>query len=259
MTTRDDSIHESGTSRQRVCIVDDDDSFRLSLHRLLRAYGFQTESYRCAGEYLLADHADRPSCILLDMFMPGPSGLDLFKALASRGTSPPVIFVTASHDVAATVQALKAGAAGFLTKPVDCEKLLDTVRSAIALDIHRRAARVENQRLRDRYARLTQYERRVFAGLINGMLNKQLAADLGICERSIKSHRSRLMRKMNVASLADLIRSAKLLDLPEYRGATTLRRAQSERQEAAEQQCDRSRTAELAPITNCPLPSSHAA
>jgi FixJ family two-component response regulator len=215
----------SAQLKRRVCIVDDDDSYRLSIHRLLQACGFQVSSYRCAGEYLLADHFDVPSCVIMDMCMPGPSGLELFGALTARGTAPPVIFVTAFNDVSATVQALKCGAAGFLTKPVDREQLVASIHAALALDIQRRAARRERTALQDRYDQLNAAERTVFAGVVSGRLNKQLAVTLGICERSIKAYRSRVIRKMGVSSLADLIRTAKLLGLPEYQNASAHRYA----------------------------------
>ncbi|HVF17311.1 MAG TPA: response regulator [Steroidobacteraceae bacterium] len=217
MTTRSEAIRGCGGPEHRVCIVDDDDGYRLSIHRLLQACGFRPESYRCAGEYLLAEHRDVPSCILLDMCMPGPTGLELFSALAARGTAPPVIFVTASNDVTATVHAMKSGAVGFLTKPVERERLVETVHHAVALDVSRRAARDEVEQLRDRYLRLSECERIVFAGVISGKLNKQLAVTLGICERSIKSYRARVLQKLGVSSIADLVRTAKRLDLPEYR------------------------------------------
>jgi FixJ family two-component response regulator len=200
----------------RIYVVDDDDSFRTSVIRLLSVSGLEAVGFRCAGEYLLAEHPECPSCIVLDMCMPGPTGLELLDALALRSNSPPVIFVTAFSDVAATVHALKSGAVDFLTKPVDREKLLKSVRSAIALDAERRAARSEMQQLNERYVQLTDCERNVFAGVVNGKLNKQLAVTLGICERSIKSYRSRVMRKMHVSSLAGLVKTAKLLNVPEY-------------------------------------------
>jgi FixJ family two-component response regulator len=196
----------------RVFIIDDDDSFRTSLLRLLQCSDVVATGYRCAGEYLLAQLPDCPSCIVLDMCMPGPSGLELLDALASRQCSPPVIFVTAFGDVPATVHAIKAGAIDFLTKPVKAERLLGSIRIALALDANRRAARNEVQEVRDRYLQLTACERDVFLGVVNGRLNKQLAVSLGICERSIKYYRSRVMRKMRVASLAGLVRTAKLLD-----------------------------------------------
>jgi FixJ family two-component response regulator len=150
------------------------------------------------------------------MCMPGPSGLELLDSLATQADSPPVIFVTAYSDVPATVHAMKAGATDFLTKPIDSERLMRAIRAALSLDANRRAARSEMQELQERYVQLTDCERDVFVGVVNGKLNKQLAVTLGICERSIKSYRSRVMRKMHVSSLAALVRTAKLLDVPAH-------------------------------------------
>jgi FixJ family two-component response regulator len=197
----------------RVYIVDDDDSFRTSLTRLLEVYGLSTVACRCVGEYLITDRPDCASCIVLDVFMPGPSGLQLIDALAKQDSAPPVVFVTACGDVPATVQAMKAGAVDFLTKPLDMGQLLRSVRRAIALDAARRASRHEKQQVHDCYIQLTPFERDVFVGVVSGKLNKQLAVRLGICERSIKSYRSRVMQKMQVSSLAGLVRTAKVLDL----------------------------------------------
>ena len=195
----------------RVHVVDDDDAFRTSIVRLLQYSGISAVGYRCAGEYLLGDHPDCASCVVLDMCMPGPSGLELLDSFAARPNSSPVIFVTAFSDVPATVHAIKAGAVDFLTKPVDSARLMQSICSALALDAERRIARREMQQLQERFVQLTECERNVFVGVVNGKLNKQLAVTLGICERSIKSYRSRVMRKMSVSSLAALVRSAKLL------------------------------------------------
>jgi FixJ family two-component response regulator len=203
-------------STHRVYIVDDDDSFRSSVLRLLAVSGLNGVGYRCAGEYLLARHDDCPTCLVLDMCMPGPSGLDLLDALALRDSAPPVILVTAFSDIPATVHAMKSGAVDFLAKPVDKEHLLRSVHNALDLDARRRAIRQETQLVHERYVRLTACERDVFTGVVNGKLNKQLAATLGICERSIKSYRSRVMRKMQASSLAGLVRTAKLLGVAEH-------------------------------------------
>jgi FixJ family two-component response regulator len=168
--------------------------------------------YSCAGEFLLADTPEEPGCILLDMSMPGPSGLDLLNALAARNASLPVIVVTSMVDVSTSVRALQCGAIDYLTKPVQTEALLQSVHDAIALDTQRRAIRSRIGEARQRYARLTRRERSVFHGIVAGKLNKQIAADLGTCERTIKAHRARVMTKLRVNSLADLVRSAMLLD-----------------------------------------------
>jgi FixJ family two-component response regulator len=194
-----------------VYIVDDDDAFRTGLARVLNVSGLKTVGYRCAGEYLLNERSDSPSCILLDVFMPGPSGIDLLNALATRESSPPVIFITACSDVSTTVHALKSGAVDFLTKPIAMEQLLTCVRNAISLDIRRREQRAEISELRSRYASLTSLEERVFIGIVNGRLNKQLAVALDTCERTIKRHRARVMQKMQVSSLAELVKIARRL------------------------------------------------
>ncbi len=203
------------TEACRVHVVDDDDSFRTGLTRVLSAAGLQTVGYRCAGEFLLSDAATHHGCIVLDICMPGPSGLELLDALAARESSPPVIFVTGSTDVPTSVHAMKSGAFGFLTKPVRAQALLDAVHSAIAIDAQRRQTRQEVRLLKERYALLSDRERAVFLGVVRGALNKQLAVELNICERTIKTHRARMLDKMQLSSLADLVRAARLLGIPD--------------------------------------------
>lgn len=195
----------------KVCIVDDDDGFRNGLVRALGASGVSAIGYRCAGEYLLAAPTRVHSCMVLDMWMPGPSGMELLHALSARETSPPVIFVTACSEVPTSVQAMKYGAVDFLLKPIILSTLLRSVRRAIALDACRRAARTELQQIQARYASLNEPERKVFAGVVAGRLNKQLAAALDTCERTVKTYRATMMRKMQAASLVDLVRAARKL------------------------------------------------
>ena len=204
-------MDETHDDASRVYIVDDDDGFRTSLARVLRAAGLASTGYRSAGEYLLAERVDGPSCIVLDLCMPGPSGLELLDALSQRESSPPVILVTAYGDVPASVHAIKSGAVDFLTKPVTAVRLLEAVHTALAIDRERRAARHEVRELRDRYTTLISIERAVFNGVVNGRLNKQMAADLDTCERTVKAYRARVMSKLQVRSLADLVRAAKML------------------------------------------------
>lgn len=199
------------TDRYTIHVVDDDDGFRNSMLRLLSASGWQAVGHRCAGEFLLADNTDQPCCILLDMCMPGPSGLDLLNALTARDAAPPVIFVTCMVDVPTSVHALRSGAVDYLTKPVQTEALLHSVRSAIALDIERRAVRSQINDARQRYDRLSRRERTVFHGVVAGKLNKQIAGELGTCERTIKAHRARVLAKFEANSLVSLVRSAALL------------------------------------------------
>jgi FixJ family two-component response regulator len=194
-----------------IAVIDDDDSFRPAVVRMLEVCGRPAVGYRCAGEFLLSDGLNNTSCIILDMCMPGLSGLDFLDSMLHRSTAPPIVFVTGFGDVQTTVRAIKAGAVDFLTKPIDRERLLRAVDRAVAMDQQRRRAWRELQDLRARYAQLTPSERAVFAGVVSGQLNKQLAGALGVCERSIKSCRARVMRKLNALSLASLVKCAKLL------------------------------------------------
>lgn len=203
----------SDSDPSRVHVVDDDDGFRTGLTRVLNASGLRAVGYRCAGEFLLSDAAATPGCVVLDVSMPGPSGVELLDALATRESAPPVIFVTGCADVSISVHAMKSGAVDFLTKPVNAGILINAVRNAIQLDTERRAAQHERQQLRERYTTLSARERSVFVGVVHGALNKQLAVELDTCERTIKTHRARMMEKLHAASLADLVKAAKLLGL----------------------------------------------
>jgi FixJ family two-component response regulator len=197
-----------------VHVVDDDAGMRTGLCRLLEAAGYEARAYASAGAFLLADPADAPGCVLLDLRMPGPSGLELQQALAKRGDPLPVIFLTGHGDVASSVRALKAGASDFLTKPVDSKTLLTAVESAIAADASRRAERGEQRALRALYETLTAREREVLAHVVAGKLNKQIASDIGVAERTVKAHRAQVMQKMRMGSLAELVRVASRLGLP---------------------------------------------
>ena len=208
------------TEGYKVHVVDDDDSFRTSLTRVLNASGLRAVGYRCAGEFLLSDAATTPGCVVLDVCMPGPSGVELLDALATRESAPPVIFVTGCTDVSTSVHAMKAGAVDFLTKPIHTETLLHSVRQAITLDIQRRAAQRESRELRERHDSLTERERAVFTGVVRGALNKQLAVELDTCERTIKTHRARMMTKLQAVSLAELVRAAKLLGISDAQEAS---------------------------------------
>ena len=192
-----------------VHVVDDDNSMRTAVMRLLQAAGYQARGYPSAGEFLLgrAD-GDAPGCVVLDVRMPGPSGLELQEALARFDVLIPIVFLTGHGDIAMSVHAMKAGAVDFLTKPVSREALLGAVRSAIARDAETRAAREGSRALRVRYESLTPREREVFTGVVAGRLNKQIAADLGTAERTIKAHRAQVMEKMQVGSVAELVHAA---------------------------------------------------
>jgi FixJ family two-component response regulator len=191
-----------------VHVVDDDDSLRRALARLLRAAGFEVRDYASAGAFLLARPPEAPGCLVLDVRMPGPSGLELQAGLARDASPLPVVFLSGHGDVATSVQAMKAGAVDFLTKPVDREALLGAVRRALSRDADERATRARRSALRARYAALTAREREVLAGVVAGRLNKQIAADLGTAERTVKAHRAQVMEKMQVASVAELVHVA---------------------------------------------------
>jgi len=194
-----------------VHVVDDDESMRLALARLLRAEGYEVHSYETAGHFLLAPPEDRPGCVLLDLHMPGPSGLDLQQALQQRPVALPVVFLTGRGDIAASVRAMKAGAVDFLTKPVEPHALLTAVDTALARDRARRGSREQVRLVESRFARLSDRERSVFDQVVEGRLNKQIGDTLGISERTVKMHRAQVMAKMEVASIAELVRLAEIL------------------------------------------------
>jgi RNA polymerase sigma factor (sigma-70 family) len=198
-----------------VYIVDDDHSLRTAVSRLLRAAGFTVRDFACGPEFLAAARDDVPSCLLMDVRMPGPSGLDLQRSLNAEEESPPIVFLTGHGDVAMGVHAMKAGAVDFLTKPVRREPLLKAVRDALARDEERRTSRERRRKLNARYETLTPREREVLVHVVAGRLNKQIAADLGTSERTVKAHRAQVMSKMRVGSLADLVRAAQQLGLGE--------------------------------------------
>lgn len=194
-----------------VHVVDDDDSLRVAVARLLSAAGLEVRTYASAGDFLLHPLPQGPGCILLDLRMPGPSGLELQRALGDLGATLPVIFFTAHADVACGVEAMKAGAVDFLMKPVEPRMLLDAVRRALEQDGARRAARADARDLQARFALLSPREREVFERVVVGKLNKQIADELGIAERTVKAQRAQLMTKLGVASAAELGRLAERL------------------------------------------------
>jgi len=191
-----------------IHVVDDDDSLRTALLELLDAAGYEARGYTSTGEFLLDPLPDRPGCVVLDMRMPGPSGLELQAALQRQGVELPVIFLTGHADVASSVRAMKAGAVDFLEKPVGRDTLFDALRRALQRDAAQRAAREEAQRQRTRLAVLTPREREVFDRIVAGKLNKQIAAELGIGLRTVKAYRADLMAKLGVGSAAELGRLA---------------------------------------------------
>jgi FixJ family two-component response regulator len=194
-----------------IHVVDDDDSMRKAVLRLLRAAGYEVRGYSSAGEFLLAQPGNMPGCIVLDVCMPGLDGLDLQAALGEQDNALPIIFLTGHGDIPMSVRAMKAGAVDFLTKPVRREALLNAVQSALAHDAENRTARETAGTLRSRYEGLTPRERAVFAFVTAGKLNKQIAVELGTSDRTVKAHRAKVMEKMHVASLAELVHVAEQL------------------------------------------------
>jgi FixJ family two-component response regulator len=189
----------------RVSVVDDDPSVRRALARLLKAAELDVVTHASAQEYLDQYDPDIPGCLVLDLAMPGLNGLQLQNLLAAAGYVPPIIFLSGHATVPDSVQALKRGAIDFLTKPVDASALIDAVHHAFEKDRFDRAQRVERARVQQLLARLTPRERDVLALVVSGMLNKQIADELGTVEKTIKVHRGRVMQKMEVHSLAELV------------------------------------------------------
>jgi FixJ family two-component response regulator len=208
-----------------IRVVDDDDAFRTAVSRLLHAAGYDVRVYASSGDFLLAEEDPVPGCVLLDLRMPGPDGLDLQAALARRGAPLPIIFLTAHGDVAASVRAMKGGAEDFLTKPVKREALLSAIRDAIRRDESRRESREQVQDIRKRYDALSPRERSVLDHVVAGRLNKQIASAIGASERTVKAHRARVMSKMGASSVAELVRAIDRLGLstllPEAHPAAT--------------------------------------
>lgn len=195
-----------------VHVVDDDASMREALSRLLSAMGYEVRQYDSAGDFLLAWPVDMPGCLLLDVRMPGPSGLDLQLALTRRADAPPVVFITGFGDIPMSVLAIRRGAVDFLTKPVDRDLLLAAVTAALERDTENRANNRKRQDVREGFATLTPRERVVFEQVAAGRLNKQIAASLSTCERTVKAHRARVMEKMHVHSIAGLVHLAVQLE-----------------------------------------------
>jgi len=195
-----------------VHVVDDDTAFRTAIGRVLTASGHAPRLYASAPEYLAAaDNSQGPACVLLDLRMPGFTGLDVQSALSRRDDAHPVIFLSAHGDIPTTVRAMQAGALDFLTKPVQTVTLLEAIERALARDVERQQHAGRIAELKSRYDSLTARERQVMAGVISGQLNKQICYVLKAAERTVKTHRSRVMDKMHVRSVAELVRLAEEL------------------------------------------------
>jgi len=197
-----------------VYIVDDDSAVRIAVDRLIRSVGLKVRSFVSADEFLRATLPPIPGCLILDVRMPGTSGIDLQNELAKRDIQLPVIFITGHGDIPMAVQAMKAGAVDFLTKPFRDQNLLDAIQRAIIRDRNRRKELEDLLELRQRFRLLTRREREVMQLVVAGMLNKQIGAELGTSETTVKIHRGQVMHKMQAESVPDLVRMTAKLGLP---------------------------------------------
>lgn len=196
-----------------IAIVDDDPSVREGLSSLIRSAGLRVATFATAQEFLALPGTEAPSCLVLDLQLPGLSGLDLQKRMTEVGLEIPIVFLTGHGNIPASVQAMKAGAVEFLTKPFDDRELLRAIHEAVERDRRTRQQHAEIRELRNRYESLTPREQEIMRQVVSGLLNKQIAAELNITEFTVKIHRGRVMHKMHADSLADLVRMAENLGI----------------------------------------------
>jgi FixJ family two-component response regulator len=200
------------TQEPTVFVVDDDPSLRTAVSRLIGSVGLPVRTFGSADDFLAGVDVSSPGCVVLDVRMPGASGLDLQDQLVAGGYTLPVIFVSAHADVALTVRAMRAGALQVFTKPFDDQALLDAIHEALLLDRHRRLDELETRELQERFATLTVREREVMRLVVTGMLNKEIASKLGTTEKTVKAHRGQVVHKMQARSVPDLVRMADRLE-----------------------------------------------